>query len=351
MSISSMTKEGSFLLISICGRANPVKIDCRDFSITSFTGRAVKHIPTAVMEDLNYQCWGIRQVIGMILEIKKENSWSQKAREDFRKIEPFLTVIELVDNIPEECPTGYIKFVKDNDYRICRSSLSLFKAEKKFKNLSKEDKETIDLIISRFATQNNVISFLRQLTHDDLKTFLKVFRLSMKNFNWNFELTFGQFIESVKQLRGEIREHWTDYLDINRTLEYNTKIFRVLRHKEKEPYMIATQDRIRHITAIESEHFKVIVPTCLEDYADEGEQQNNCVGYFYHDQIARGEYAIYFIRRKDKPEKSNTTCRYDLLRNGGTIECKIKNNEKVTDREVLALIKEIDRALANRNVE
>ena len=48
------------------------------------------------------------------------------------------------------------------------------------------------------------------------------------------------------------------------------------------------------------------------DLADEGIQQNNCVGYYYNDSIERGDNCIFFLRKKDKPEKSYITCRYNI---------------------------------------
>lgn len=64
------------------------------------------------------------------------------------------------------------------------------------------------------------------------------------------------------------------------------------------------------------------------DLADEGFQQNNCVGYFYNDSIKDGDNCIFFLRKKDKPEKSYITCRY-YVDTKEVIEAKYKNNRDI----------------------
>ena len=66
------------------------------------------------------------------------------------------------------------------------------------------------------------------------------------------------------------------------------------------------------IESLFNEDFIVVVPKKIEDFTDEGRQQHNCVGYYYHDSIVDGKNLIYFLRKKDNPTHSFVTCRYNL---------------------------------------
>ena len=78
-----------------------------------------------------------------------------------------------------------------------------------------------------------------------------------------------------------------------------------------------------------------------EEKADEGKQQNNCVGHYYDDSILDDRNLIYFLRKVANPKKSYMTCRYQI-NYSETIEYRLKNNESVyNDREV-AILRQID---------
>lgn len=81
---------------------------------------------------------------------------------------------------------------------------------------------------------------------------------------------------------------------------------------------------------------------CFDDYivvvpqTYEGKQQNNCVGYYYCDDIAAN-----FIRQKNDKSKSVYTCRYSTSMNK-TVEFRGFNNSAITEKEVLSFLKKID---------
>ena len=69
--------------------------------------------------------------------------------------------------------------------------------------------------------------------------------------------------------------------------------------------------------------------------------QNNCVGYYYHENMLRGEDLIYFIRRKNNPKNSYITNRFNIVSNRTTETLKT-NNRRNDDSEALELIQKID---------
>ena len=89
----------------------------------------------------------------------------------------------------------------------------------------------------------------------------------------------------------------------------------------------------------------VVVPQTYEDLADEGKQQNNCVGHYYNDSILRCENLILFIRRSNSPKKSYITCRYNIKKQN-IVECKYKNNQDVYGNDVI-IIKKVAEMIRN----
>lgn len=346
MSIQTITKDGSIMVISLNERDNPVKIDCRDFTVISFTGRTVKRLPAMVTENLYNQPIGIREVIDILKAIKNSdvggNDYNYHVGR-FKKIEPFLTVLDYLDNVPESCPKGYIKYIVDNDLRISSISLKAFQAETHTKNMSDNDKETLKIIREHYTATHSRYVEIANMPIEKLKVFLKLFRNTMKSFTWNVENDIYAFL-NIAEYSQKFKNNWTELVDKNRDLATNADLLTKLRDKEKEDRIIRTENRIREITKIETENYCIVVPENLEDFTNEGKQQNNCVGFHYHDSIMNGENAVYFIRKKSNPKKSNTTCRFRFSSNR-TVEYKIVNNNEVKNKEVLDLISRVDNFL------
>lgn len=74
------------------------------------------------------------------------------------------------------------------------------------------------------------------------------------------------------------------------------------------------------------------MPTTPKELIDEGEQQHNCVGVYYNDSMSEGNVFIYFIRKKNEPEKSYITCRFDMYTKE-TVEARYKFNGLVSKEE------------------
>lgn len=351
-STECITKEGSILCIYLNEKATPVKVDCRDFSITSFTGRSVKYVPQLVMEsEDSHRLAGVRCLIEILNDIARAThrniGWRDNYINKFRELEPFLTVIDLINDrysIPTECPKGYIKFVKENNLYINCNTLDRFKREQKLNTLEKHDKDTLKFISDYYENRNAYrLDRITRLELSKLKVFLQIFRTSIKKFSWDFEDDLCNFLNEIENIYWANID-WTTIADTNRSFQQNCIILNAAKEKHREEKIIKTVDRIRPIAELESEHYCVIVPTCLEDFSAEGNMQNNCAGYYYHSDMENGRCALYFIRKKDTPNQSNTTCRYVFHRHA-TDEYRIVNNGDVTDREVINLIKTIDEFL------
>ena len=86
------------------------------------------------------------------------------------------------------------------------------------------------------------------------------------------------------------------------------------------------------------DNYIVVVPQTYEDLADEGKQQNNCVGHYYNDSILAGENLILFIRHSNSPKKSYITCRYNIKKQD-IVEYRYKNNQDVNGYDMIIIEK------------
>lgn len=347
-----VTKEGKYIMFQTAERDTPIKFDCKDMKLISFTGRTIKTVPQIFRYD-GFRA--IECVCNAVIEYvkaahKNEQYLMDEYAKDIHRYEPFIPYLDKVQDFPEECPKGYIKWILATNSQISYRSLNRFKREqealKLYKSLSEIDRQTIKLIRTHYEQdgETEVLERLFTLNGKQMHLVSKVFRVSMKSLCWNLDYVFRFFINNVTGRYDEFPREWDNYIDTNRNFDYNIKNLKVLKLKEQEKDIIAMEDKIRPITALSNNRFTIIVPDCLEQFTDEGNQQNNCVGSYYHESIAEGRNIIYFIRKTENPEKSFTTCRYNVY-DGETVEHRIINNGWQNDTEVLELIYKIDKQI------
>ena len=145
-------------------------------------------------------------------------------------------------------------------------------------------------------------------------------------------------------LLNEMPELWKEVKPQGDFFKVYERIYKIYCLKENNGYLeqiTKNESQILEIEDMTTENYCVVVPRSLEELIVEGQQQNNCVGYYYCDDIAENYSLIYFIRRKDNKSKSVYTCRYDTLENE-TVEFRGFNNSAITEDEVLSFLKKID---------
>ena len=136
--------------------------------------------------------------------------------------------------------------------------------------------------------------------------------------------------------------------DTNRDIGYNNKIIEKFVNRAKNAKIEENLKKLNFINNLEMGDFIVVVPQTMEDKAKEGQMQNNCVGYYYDDSIRKGNDLIYFIRKKENPNKSYITCRYNV-NNNNTVEYRLKNNNPVKENKDFVVIKAIT-DIINKNL-
>lgn len=342
--ITGITKEGSVILISLNDRPNPIKYNCNTGELTSFTGRAVKHFPQSCsIGNVNEgQRWAINATIERI---------ETGSTYEFVRMEKYIAALDLINNpwrVPTECPQGYIKWVRDNDSEISIDTLAEFQNVQKINKLTKEDKDVYEKLRTAFCNSDRIIVWW--LNEEDTalrQKFRQIFKTTIKSFTWNMYndlCDWHRFFIVGKNGLYVWGDNWIEYLDGNRDFRYNLKTCEEQKNKVRNEKILANEEKIRSITEIQHDNFVIIVPSTMDDFTKEGQMQNNCVGSYYHDSIARGDNLIYFIRRKENPNRSYITNRFSVCCQR-TVETRKINNRDNDDKEALMLIEEIDKKI------
>lgn len=262
-------------------------------------------------------------------------SVKEKLIEDFQNLETFWNYIEMVElnSIPLENPKGYVNFCKAHSLDISKFSLRLFKVLNQ--GFSFEIEEELKFMLKRHFTF--LLNF--DFTKKELLLLLKAYKKS----------SFYAFDLLQKWLSKYSYEVW-DYIKKGKNAEYINNVLSAV-HEEKTAEGIRLTQNLYSsiIEGIEENGLIVVIPHSVEDLVKEGETQNNCVGYYYNEEISKGNSFIFFVRRRGCPYESFITCRYNIkLRQ--LMEAKTFNNEEnYGDKESEFLDKIV--YILNKNLE
>ena len=365
-----VTKENSLFVIALNNRPNPVTFDMRTNELTSFTGKVVKHMPKATFDEPADD--GVSNVIvGYINTIKEKSDSSydyRHALEQLKTYEMFFSGnnIDLIDGlscyeIAKEIPKGFIKWCRQTNKKASVNSLSEFNFEKELEQtkLSPNVRKRLMWIKENKTYLANDI--LRYENSKYISTIINVIETTIKAGDaWKLSYDIEHFLSVISNsidkisnwarrdnpFRAECTEKIFGYINIDRTLKQNITEIETMLEKERAEKILATENRFRQIADLSSENLIVVVPSTLEDFTAEGKMQHNCVGHYYHDDIANGKDFIYFIRKKNKPNHSYVTCRFHI-NSKNSCECRLVNNCSLgrNDSEAESLIKAVDKLI------
>lgn len=342
--MTGITKEGSVILITLNDRPNPIKYNCNTGELISFTGRVIKHFPQSctiggVSESERWAINTVRERIECGLTY------------EFQRLEMYIAVLDLIQNpyrLPNECPQGFIKWVRNNGRDISINSLEEFQNEQNVSKLPKEDREVYEKLRTAFNANDRLVKWWVEEENTTLRQkFRQMFKTTIKGFTWNMydDLnSWYRFFIHTNSGQCIWGDNWIENLDGNRDFRYNTKACAEQGNKKRNEKILANEEKIRSITEIQSNDFIIIVPSTMDDFTKEGQMQNNCVGSYYHNSIATGENLVYFIRKKSRPNHSYITNRYSTCW-GRTVETRMINNRDNNDKKALDLIEIIDKKI------
>lgn len=309
-----------------------IVIDCIENTITSVTKRKVKNVPSLDFPD-NLAKYRILTQLDDLNEYKE-------AQRKCKLIEILWENLDLIDNLYSipEIPKGYVNYCKENNYKICDKTYTNFMAIQKFKNYSPKEKEFCEYVFKEFRLINNNITELYSYLYKIYNTTLK-----SKEYKEIFNLWSAMrvFIEKFTEVytSSKSKTEFLKIIDTNKTFNKNVEIIDNYKNKERNKKILEKENKIRSLENLKFDNYIIKVPSVMEDFTNEGKQQNNCVGYYYHDSIAFGRNLVYFIRKKSNPEHSFVTCRYNIVEKE-TVEHRLVNNQWYNDNE--EIIKKCD---------
>lgn len=250
--------------------------------------------------------------------------------------------------IESHIPVGFVNWLKEKREIFSYSNMNKFIIDKSIReNFSTEWYPYIGLVLKDPCLGNiKAICIVDFLKTECGKTFLKIVKKTILSGIYNYNNIIPNY--DTFEFLMDNPEEGLKLLDTNRNAERNFEIIREYQEKEEKENFIKNLTRINFVNQFTKGNYVVIVPQTLEDLIDEGKQQNNCVGSFYNDDILCGRDYIYFIRRKDNPNKSVATARYNVDKKE-TVELREKNN-KDAHEQFWTLAKEID-ALITKHFE
>lgn len=354
MVISEIKKEHGAIIFSFNDMdGKTVSFNIINGTITSYTGRVISSMPRGLNQALiQYSC--------------NHDSSAEKIRTLFSRyigsrnelvlkiLDVYFSNLDLLDliytsisDIPTTLPKGYIKFLKDNNLKANINNLSTFNAQVRMKNWSDENKELYELIRAKARYYDEII----ELDEDKIFILLKILKTHMKIFSWQPQEELQNYLSLIFRSHYDTQKYkWWEVADTNRGFRWNYDNFINTINAERNAKVMNWQKNFKEkVEQLSNDKLIIVVPTTQEQFADEGRQQNNCVGSYYHDNMAAHLNIIYFIRKKSKPNKSYVTNRYSLRSSWSdyyeTVETRAVNNSDYDDKDVKDLIKEVDEVI------
>lgn len=225
-----------------------------------------------------------------------------------------------------DIPEGFVDFCLKNFLKLNSSSYKIFQSSKKIKDYPEDVRilvaEYIEEISGSKLPKEHIVKILRAYKNSVLK-------YGSYAFDGHHVLRYtliyvGQFPELIKLINNQS--------SFALVAEAVSKNYRLLKDKEQQELIQKNQKRIKELENLVYEDYCFIVPTTPKELIDEGEQQHNCVGSYYNDSMSEGIGFIYFIRKKNEPEKSYITCYFDVYTKK-TVEARYKFNDEVSKEE------------------
>lgn len=242
-----------------------------------------------------------------------------------------LFVTDIIYNCDGKLPKGYVAWCRKHNQQFSEASLNCFTIEQKFSTWPQALRDTVQKF-----TDGMRFDLARAANYDAelCAALIRIANNSMKRYEVH-DLTSN--IKNIIRILVD-KPNLRQYLDDTKNARTALQILDDILNKERNKRILENEARIAALNGVVVNDVMIKIPSTMQDFKDEGEQQHNCVGYYYHDRIARGTTIIYFLRHINNPDKSYVTCRFDL-RAERTVEQRTVNNYWFDDEE---LIKQID---------
>lgn len=225
-----------------------------------------------------------------------------------------------------DIPEGFVDFCLKNILMLNDGSYKIFQSSKKIKDYPEDVRilaaENIEEISGSKLPKEHIVKILRAYKNSVLK-------YGSYAFDGHSALRYtliyvGQFPELIKLINNQ-----SSFALVAKAVDENYKL---LKDKEQQELIQKNQKRIKELENLLYEDYCFIVPTTPKELIDEGKQQHNCVGSYYNNFMSNEIGFIYFIRKKNEPEKSYITCCFNVYTKK-TEEARYRFNDEVSKEE------------------
>lgn len=225
-----------------------------------------------------------------------------------------------------DIPEGFVDFCLKNDRTVNINSYNSFQLSKK----NKDYPEDVRLLAAQFDKMIDN----SELPKEYIIKILRCYKNSLLKYG---EYAFDGCYKLSNTLNGvaeypeliKLIDNQSSFALVAKAVSKN---YRLLKDKEQQEQIQKSQKRIKELENLLYEDYCFIVPTTPKELIDEGEQQHNCVGSYYNNFMSEGIGFVYFIRKKNEPEKSYITCCFSIEANE-TVEARYKFNDEVSKEE------------------
>lgn len=255
-------------------------------------------------------------------------------------------IYDIIRNLPEEvyetCPNGFVKFLQETGESLTKNVLYKYYLQNKYgfveynllQNLKRGARWSSEFsgeAIFEFLYNNNLV-----------KPFIKCLVNSAKAGEFVDSSDGFCLAENIKVMYDVTKE--LNILDTTKTISANKHIIDNSIENIKTQALSIQLQKLNFINGHSNDKFIIVVPQNQTDKKAEGEMQHNCVGYYYDDSIVRGENYIFFLRKKDTPNKSYITCRFNKGANE-VVEYRTINNCSVRDEDAIRFLEEVEKII------
>lgn len=222
----------------------------------------------------------------------------------------------------------YLEWCKKEEEPVNHNSINRYKSIKTYSLIPKDLKPYFAIIFTQISIES-----LELLNTSTLLKLLRIVKYTTFHSD-NPKAIYSRLPELIRYLT--IYNISDELLDTNRTVFQNYKTYQIYDNESKEGRIGLKLRRLNFMNGKYFDNYIVVVPQTYEDLADEGKQQNNCVGHYYNDSILTDENLILFIRHSNNPKKSYITCRYNI-RKQDIVEYRYKNNQNVYGQDIIII--------------
>lgn len=212
------------------------------------------------------------------------------------------------------------------DIKLLREKGNKISFHKFFKYFDKEIERYIDKKPKEKLKREELIELKRNMVND-WKDYLSWCR----ELKYNLDIMFIYMPNNFKQVHDRVAKEYKDLKDRKAAAEKKRRdklVAKKMQKIKKDMEEIFSKNAGVDALNIKGNGLILIVPANSEAIKEEGEALHHCVGT-YIERVAKGETAIFFIRKENEPNKPYYTLEW---RDNKVIQCRGMNNCSVTDK-------------------